>query len=327
MINFDYTKARSLDEAVRLLSQEEGARVLAGGTDLIPLMKEELVSPPTLIDISDLAGSNYIEVQSDGLHIGALTPLSAIVEHAGVAQNYGALADACRLAASPQLRNMGTIGGNLLQQTRCWYFRGPLDCWLKGGSVCFARNGENQPHSIFFTQPGASPCVSAHPSDPAAALLALGARINLRSPQGERDISVAELFALPDAAHRTFTRLPVAGVITDIIVPAPPASASSVYLKAMPRAAWSFALAGVALYMEIDGGRIGRARVALSGVAPIPMHVAAVEAMLEGRALRDLDREKLASALVQDAQPLSQNEYKIGLVRALFLEALEEVLS
>ncbi|HYP18441.1 MAG TPA: FAD binding domain-containing protein, partial [Chloroflexia bacterium] len=169
MDNFTYRRARSPQEALDALQQQDGSKLLAGGTDLVPLLKEGIWSPGSLVDITAMTGCDAIETREDGLHIGALVPLSILASHPAIQQSYTALSDACRLAATPQLRNMGTIGGNLLQQTRCWYYRGPYDCWLKGGDVCYARGGENEYHSIFATAPEESRCVSAHPSDPAAA--------------------------------------------------------------------------------------------------------------------------------------------------------------
>jgi xanthine dehydrogenase YagS FAD-binding subunit len=187
MENFGYRRVGSVEEAVKALGSVEGSRVLAGGTDLVPLMKEEVVSVDELVDISGWATARGIERREDGLHIGALARLSEIGASEIVRREYTALHEACGLAASPQLRNMGTIAGNLLQDTRCWYYRGPFDCWLKGGSICFAREGENELHALYGTGPGESKCVSAHPSDPAAALLALGARVRFRTREGEHD--------------------------------------------------------------------------------------------------------------------------------------------
>src|SRR5436305_1856953 len=185
MSDFEYIRAHSVEDALSALRDTQGAQVLAGGTDLVPLMKDELASPLALVDIGAWKDGSRIEARSDGLHIGALASLSAIASDPIVRSQYAALAEACELAASPQLRNMGTIGGNLLQQTRCWYYRGPYNCWLKGGDTCFARGGENELHSIFSTGPDQSPCVSAHPSDPAAALLAFDALVKYRTASGE----------------------------------------------------------------------------------------------------------------------------------------------
>ncbi len=325
MRNFGYIRATSPEEAVKLLAGEDtrGARLLAGGTDLVPLAKDDIVSPDLMVDISGWADGTGIERRDGSIVIGALTPLSMIAEDVTVRREYTALAEACRLAATPQLRNMGTIGGNLLQQTRCWYYRGPFDCWLKGGDTCYARQGENELHSIFST--AASPCVSAHPSDPAAALLALDARVRFITSGGEEEMDVEKLYALPEQSRRSFVRLPTDAVIMAVVLPAASPETRSTYVKAMPRASWAFALAGVAIALEIKGDTIARARVALSGVSPIPMRVRQVEEALEGQTLSGVNSEALGDILVASAQPLSHNGYKVALLRGIFSEALEGV--
>src|SRR5688500_13299642 len=167
MNNFAYIASEGVEDAVQAGS-ESRILILAGGTDLIPLIKDGIVSPDVVVDISRWRDAANIESAAGGLHIGALTPLAAITKHSEIIRSYRALADACGLAATPQLRNMSTLGGNLLQQTRCWYYRGHHNCWMKGGELCFARDGENENHAIFMTDPTESKCVSAHPSDQGA---------------------------------------------------------------------------------------------------------------------------------------------------------------
>lgn len=327
MINFSYERANSPDAALEALQRDKESRLVAGGTDLIPLMKEDIVAPAVLVDISAWKEGSRIKWLEDRLYIGGLASLSSIAVHGDIRQSYAALAEACEVAATQQLRNMGTIGGNLLQQTRCWYYRGPHDCWLKGGSVCFARGGENEYHSIFDTDPQVSTCVSAHPSDPATALLALDARIRYMTTSGASEIPIAELFALPDDERRDFTTLPHDAILTEIVLPAVSKGGRSVYVKGMARAAWSFALASIAIHLELDGARIGEARVALGGVAPIPMRSSEVESQLNGAQTGSVDSSYLAELLVKDARPLAHNGYKVALLRGLFQEALDKVLS
>ncbi|HKP54285.1 MAG TPA: FAD binding domain-containing protein [Chloroflexia bacterium] len=324
MRNFGYVRAPSPGEAIKALAGGDGdARVLAGGTDLIPLAKDDIVSPDLLVDISGWSDGTGITQGEGNLTVGALTPLSVIAEDVMVRREYSALAAACRLAATPQLRNMGTIGGNLLQQTRCWYYRGPFDCWLKGGDTCYARHGENELHSIFSTS--ASPCVSAHPSDPAAALLALDARVRFVTSRGEEEIAVEELYALPEQSRRSFVRLSTDAVITAVLLPVRSSETHSIYVKAMPRASWGFALVGVAIVLTVNGGTITKARVALSGVSPIPVRARQVEEALQGQAVSSLESEALSKMVGAGAQPLAHNGYKVALLRGLFSEALEEV--
>ncbi len=326
MNNFSYIRANSPEDAQRETSSSADVRILAGGTDLIPLIKDQILSPETVIDISGWPGAASIEETETGLLIGALTPLSSIGRHNEVRKGYKALAEACNLAASPQLRNMGTLAGNLLQQTRCWYYRGDYNCWMKGGSLCYAREGENENHAIFMMRPSESKCVSAHPSDPGAALLALDATILLLTSSGSLDMPVTEFFALPTEERRTYTNLPDGALITGIRLPKLGPGNRSSYTKAMPRASWAFALAGIALSADIDGTTIQNARVAVTGVAPIPFRVTEVERQISGSALAHLDYEALAILLVKDATPLAHNGYKVDLLGALFKQALADLL-
>lgn len=326
MDNFTYRRARTTQEALDALQQEDGSKLLAGGTDLVPLMKEGIWSPHTLVDITAMSGCDTVAAKEDGLHIGALVPLSTLAAHPTIQQSYTALSDACRLAATPQLRNMGSIGGNLLQQTRCWYYRGPYDCWLKGGEVCYARGGENEYHSIFATSPDESRCVSAHPSDPAAALLALDARVTFQTARGETELPIEELYALPEESRRSFVTLPREAVLTGIRLSSATTAGRSIYDKAMARASWAFALAGVAIYLEKQGSTIDKARIALSGVAPIPIRARKVEALLDGADPDSLDPTALAETLVESARPLAHNQYKVKLLRALFKQTLARIM-
>ena len=305
-------------EQIKLFLQNSSrARVLAGGTDLLPLLKDDIEAADTLVSILGASELQGISSDADGLTIGALTTLDEIAGHPLVKASYGALAQACRLAASPQLRNMGTIGGNLLQQTRCWYYRGPALCWLKGGETCYARSGENELHSIFLT--GQSPCVSAHPSDPAAALLALDAQVHYIDGSGPHQMPLSDLYRLPNELDRDFWTLPKDALVTAVRLGVPSSGSKSVYVKAMSRATWSFALAGVAL-------RTGdAARVALSGVAPIPYRASEAEDYLGGRGDGDIDADRLAELIVVGARPLSQNGYKVDLLQGIVRQALREL--
>jgi xanthine dehydrogenase YagS FAD-binding subunit len=297
-----------------------GRRFLAGGTDLLTLMKADIVAPSVLVDLKradDLPRG--IEESADGLTIGALTTLSEIEHDPIVQQRYPALAQAIGQAATPQLRNMATIGGNLLQRPRCWYFRSSLfHCWLKGGSECHARDGENQHHAIL----GDAPCVAVHPSDAASALLAYGASVTLRGPAGERTMSVEDLFAEPTDERRTETTLRDGEILIDVRLPAPRPGTRSVYLKAMDRKVWAFALVGVAAVIEMDGDAISEARLVLSGVAPIPWRARAAEQALAGQPATPETFARAADAALSEARPLEHNGYKVPLARSLIVRAL-----
>jgi xanthine dehydrogenase YagS FAD-binding subunit len=259
-----------------------GSIAFAGGTEVVPLLRAGLLAAETLVDVRKVVPSGI-----DGTRIGAGTTLAELAAGEDVPD---ALREACRLAASPQLRNMGTIGGNLLQATRCWYWRLRFPCWLHGGDRCHAREGLHREHAIF----GNDRCASAHPSDPAAALLALGARVRT----DRRDFPLGDLYRLPTEDDREVTTLEPSEVILELEVPPPQAST---YLKAMDRRKWAFPLVGVAAARFENGARFG-----LAGVAPIPWALGGIE---------ELD----------SATPLPGTEYKLEIARALVRRALEAV--
>jgi xanthine dehydrogenase YagS FAD-binding subunit len=324
---FEYTRAETVDEAPGLVAGEHsllnGSRFLAGGTDLLTLMKADVVRPSTLVDIKRADGlPRGIEARDGGLVLGALTTLGEIERHEGINRRYRALAEAVAQAATPQLRNMATIGGNLLQRPRCWYFRSSLfHCWLKGGTECQARDGENQHHALF----GQSPCVATHPSDPASALIALGARVRLLGRAGERTLAVEELFAEPSEERRTETVLQPDELLLDVRLPAPTDGARSTYLKAMDRKVWAFALVGMAASLRLDGDAIADARLVLSGVAPIPWRSTAAEQVLIGQRATPELAVRAAEVAISTAQPLEHNGYKIPLARNLVRRALMDL--
>ena len=315
---FAYASPRSLDDAVALLAGDGDARFLAGGTDLLTLLKGDLLEPSQLVDIKRLAElDDQIALNGDMVRIGALTTLSDLEMHPLIAEHAPALAEAAALAATPQLRNMATIGGNLLQRPRCWYFRDPeIPCWLKGGDSCPARTGENQHHAIFDL----SPCVAVHPSDPANALLAHDAVAEVRGESGSRTMPLAELFAPPTQERRTETTLRPGEIITAFTLPA--AAGRSTYLKAMDRKVWAFALVGVAARIKQDAGRIVDARVVLGGVANVPWRATAAEQVLVGQAPDPEVLAAAADAALAGAEPLAKNGYKVPLAQALIRRAL-----
>jgi xanthine dehydrogenase YagS FAD-binding subunit len=270
----------SADEATAALGN--GSVALAGGTELVPLLRDGLVTADKLVHVAEAVPRGI-----DGTTIGAGTTLAELEVDPQIPQ---ALREACSLAASPQLRSMGTIGGNLLQATRCWYWRLGFDCWLHGGERCFAKSGAHREHAIF----GNELCASAHPSDVAAALLALGATIRTT----QRELPIRELYRLPSADDRGTTTLAPDELILELEVPVPEAST---YLKAMDRRKWAFPLVGVA---AVRGG--GGIQIGLAGVAPIPW---------------TLD----AAAALDDATPLPGTAYKVEIARALVRRAVEGV--
>jgi xanthine dehydrogenase YagS FAD-binding subunit len=329
---FEYTRAATIDEAPGLVAgahtPQNGSRFLAGGTDLLTLMKADVVTPSLLVDIKRTKGvPRGIEETGDGLTLGALTTLSEIERHPLIIERYRALAEAVSLAATPQLRNMATIGGNLLQRPRCWYYRSSLfHCWLKGGTECQARDGENQHHALFGATSDTSPCVAVHPSDPAAALIALGAAIRLRGSSGERTLLVEELFAEPTDKRRTETVIQPDELVLDVSLPTPSSGARSTYLKAMDRKVWAFALVGVAASLRLERRQVTDARIVLSGVAPIPWRARDAEKVLLGQDLTPELVARAAETALEGARPLEHNGYKVPLACTLVRRALTDLV-
>ena len=320
---FSYTRPQSLAEALKALTVN-GAHVHAGGTDLLPCLRERLFEVRSVVSIGGLADLRGVrQTPSGGLRIGALTPISEVAANPIVRQRYAALAEGAAEVASPQLRNQGTIGGNICQKPRCWYYRGEFHCLRKGGATCFAAHGENQFHCIFG---GGGRCFIVHPSDTSPPLVALGAELEIAGHGGTRTSAVEGFHVLPADDVMRETWLEPGEIVTAVLLPPPPGSLRSSYRKVRARRAWDFALAGVALALEFGGdGRVRGARVVLSGAAPVPWRSEAVEEAVRGKALTGKTIAAAASAAVAGAEPLEKNAYKIPLFRGVVAEELERI--
>lgn len=320
MRSFEHLTVASLEEALAALGGDWQTRMIAGGTDLVPLMRARVIEPSRLVNLKGIADLYRLDFSDEGgLVVGALVSLDEIGSFPAIRQHYRLLAEAIDVAASPQLRNVATMAGNLCQTSRCWYYRGPFFCWLKGGDRCYAETGLNQTHAIF----GDGPCHSAHPSDPAPALIALGAELTIYSRDGSsRAIPVEQFFALPEGERRRATILKPDELVGEIRVPTPSEEARGVYLKAMPRETWAFSLASVAVQGTWDGPVAREVNIVLGGVAPIPWRVVAAESVVRDQPMSgDLARDAGEAALV-DASPLQHNGYKLQLARHLVERAL-----
>jgi xanthine dehydrogenase YagS FAD-binding subunit len=313
---FAYSNPTTLEAALGAIGPQ--ARPLAGGTDLLTLIKADLAAPERLVNVKALLPRG-IEAKPEGLEIGALATLAEIEEHRVVRDGYAALAQAVSLAASPQIRNLATVGGNLLQRPRCWYFRNArIDCWLKGGEECPARDGQNRNHAILR----GGPCYAVHPSDIVPALTAFDAAVRVVGPDGERWIELEDFMQPPTEERRTETVLAPDELVTAVRLPPHPEPTRSVYCKAMDRKIWAFALAGVACALRLSGRKIAHARIVLSGVAPVPIRAEAAERELLGREASPDRFAAAARAALQDARPLRHNGYKVPLTEALVRQAL-----
>jgi xanthine dehydrogenase YagS FAD-binding subunit len=327
---FDYTVARSLDEAIRS-GARPATRFIAGGTTLVDLMKLEVETPEHLVDLnplgdSDRALSTVTELPGGGLRIGALARMSDVAWDARVKDAYPVLSQSLLLAASGQLRNMASMAGNLLQRTRCPYFRDTATPCNKRepGSGCSALHGFNRSHAVL----GASEhCIATHPSDPAVALAALGATLHVRGAgaAGERTIAVMDLHVLPSTHPERETVLKPGEVITAIDVPALPFARRSLYLKVRDRASYAFALASAAVAVDLSGGRIREARIALGGVGTKPWRSTAAERALTGKTPSAAAFRAAANAALAGAVPRKDNAFKIELAKRTLVRALSEV--
>jgi xanthine dehydrogenase YagS FAD-binding subunit len=315
---FAYARPKGVPEALELVGG--GATVMAGGTDLLGLMKDGIAAPERIADIRDLeALQGWSRVTGKGLRIGALVPLVELETSAELARSVPILREALAPAATLQLRTMGTVGGNLLQRNRCWYFRDEAyPCWLKGGIRCFAIEGDSRLHAIV----GAAECVAVAPSDLAPALIAYDAVAALTGPRGSRTMPLADLFVAPHGRVRREHAIAPDELLVEVRVPENAMSRRGAFEKAMERKTWSFAMVSVAASAKVIGGVIKDARVVLGGVAPVPWRARDAEKLLEGRALDDAAAQAAADAALEGAEPLKDNGYKVPLARELVRRAL-----
>jgi xanthine dehydrogenase YagS FAD-binding subunit len=334
---FEYLAARNASEAVGLLlatartaavSQEPmSAEYLAGGTTLLDLMKLDVMRPRRIVDINALerAGdAGQIDVADRGLRLGALVRMSDAAEHPEIRRNYPLLSQSLLLAASSQLRNMATLGGNLLQRTRCPYFRDTTyaACNRRNpGSGCAALNGFNRQHAILGVS---DHCVAAYPGDFAQALIALDATILVLGENGTRSFPVAELHKQPETTPHIETSLAPGELITAIFVPSGAFTKRSLYLKIRDRESYEFALASAAVALEVSDGLVQEARIALGGVATVPWRAREAEAVLTGRALDEAAAREAAEAAFAQARPRAHNGFKVALGKETLVRALIE---
>lgn len=324
MKSFEYARPDSIETA-SAMAAEKGSRIKAGGTDLLGLMKEKVASPERVISIDRLDGLHGItERANGGFSIGASTTLDEIVRHRELGQRFPVLVQAAGSVASHQLRNIGTLGGNLCQRPRCWYFRRDFDCIRKGGDTCFAFDGENRFHCVT----GGGPCFIVHPSDTAVALLAMDATLLVRNGTDQKAVPVREFYVLPETDPTVETILGPGDILTAIQIPAPLPGLRSVYQKHADRAVFDFATVSVAIYADVRSDTIHSIRVALGGVAPVPWLQESVGRNLTGISVNDTAAiNRAAGKALQDTMPLEQNGYKIALARNMIADAVAALQS
>jgi xanthine dehydrogenase YagS FAD-binding subunit len=323
MIPFEYQRVDEPDAAVSAIANSQNTKFLAGGTNLVDLMKNNVERPTRLVDITRLPLGRIEELPDGGVRLGALARNSDTANHPLVRQKYPLLAQALLAGASPQLRNMATNGGNLLQRTRCYYFMDPgfAECNKRApGSGCGALEGINRIHAIL----GASKeCIATHPSDMCVALAALDASVRVRGPKGERSIAIMDFHRLPGKTPEFDTNLHPDELILSIDLPASPYAAHSHYLKIRDRASYAFALVSVAAALELDGQKVRSARIALGGVAHKPWRVQEAEKSLAGQLLSTDVIEAAAKQAVAGAKGYQYNSFKIEMARQGVIRALK----
>jgi xanthine dehydrogenase YagS FAD-binding subunit len=309
---FSYTTVIDVDAAVR--AGERGGRYIAGGTTLVDLMRETVERPDALVDISALPLAGITVTPDGGLRLGALARMADVAADSAVRDAYPVIAQALELSASPQLRNMATIGGNVMQRTRCSYFRDVSAVCNKRapGSGCAAREGYNRGHAILGTSDA---CVATHPSDLAVAFAALDARIHTRGPDGERTVPFADFVLLPGDTPDREQDLPPGELIVAVEVPPHPRPLASGYLKVRDRQSYEFALTSAAVALHVQGGVIRSAGVAAGGVGTVPWRLRAVEQHLVGRRPSDQLWTAAAERAAEGARPLAHNGFKVDLLR------------
>jgi xanthine dehydrogenase YagS FAD-binding subunit len=321
MVPFQFLRAA--DDAAAIAAGVEGARFLAGGTTLVDLMREHVEQPTALIEINRLP-HRQIESTPTGLEIGALARMADVAADRAVATRYPVIAEALLASASPQLRNMASIGGNLLQRTRCPYFRDPGTACNKRepGSGCSARLGEHRTHAIFGTS---EHCIATHASDLAVALVALDAIVHVQGADGDRHVPLAELYRVPGSTPHLEHTLRPGDLIVRVSVPAAAHTGRSHYLKVRDRASYEFALVSAAVALHVDNGVIRAARVAAGGVGTMPWRLHAVEDTLLYRPNEAAVWRAAAARAATGAQPLVQNAFKTELLQRTVLRVLEQV--
>jgi len=294
--------------------------VLAGGLDSFDWLKDRIKRPSVVVDMSQLNGLRGIKEANGGIEIGALTTLTEVVRNPIVKERFGLLAQGAELVASPQIRNQGTIGGNVSQDTRCWYYRSGWKCYRAGGNICFADTPTaiNREHAIL----GADRCVAVNPSDTAPALIALGAQMVIRNSSGERVVNAEDYFVGPDLDITHMNVLKPGDMLTAIRIPSTFAGAKFYFEKIRDRQVWDFPIVNVAAAMKVSGGKIDQIRMAVNGVAARPLRLTAVEAAVTGKPADAATGEMAGKLAIQGAVALRYNAFKIPLMRNLVKRAI-----
>jgi xanthine dehydrogenase YagS FAD-binding subunit len=321
---FELFQPASTDDALGLLDQYGAdAWVLAGGLDTWDWLKDRVKRPSVVVDLGEIESLREIRSADAGLEIGAMAPLSEVVRHSAVREQYSLLADSAALVASPQIRNQGTLGGNLSQDTRCWYYRDGWNCYRAGGNICYADTptAMNREHCVL----GASRCVAVNPSDTAPALIALDAQMVVRNGGGERVVNASDFFVGPEVDIERMTILEPGDLLTAVRLPSTWAGARFYFEKSRDRQVWDFALGSVASAAKIAGGVIEDIRVVVNGMAPTPLRLTAVEDAVRGQQVTDQTAQQAGQIAIRDVKPLAHNGYKVSLLKNLVARSIRGI--
>jgi xanthine dehydrogenase YagS FAD-binding subunit len=323
MKQFKTAEPQTLEQVTSLSPEDRTYCLMAGGTDLLGELKDEIIEPEIVVDLHSISGLSYIKKDRSGTRIGALTSLAELAENPQIQNEYPALHEAALSVATPQLRNVGTVGGNLCQRPRCWYYRdSQMRCRKKGGSRCFASNGRNKYHAIL----GGRTCYIVHPSDLAPALICLDAKVIISAPKKDKTIPLADFFTLPSVSVRRENILAPNEVVKEIILPPAKRGEKSTYIKLKERGTWDFALVSVAVKGTASGGIFNAIKIMLGGVAPVPWRLEKAESLIRGRKVRNDSVRQAALRALADAQPLAENEYKKELVATVLFRAVSSLV-
>ena len=319
MNKFKIAEPQTLEHVTSLSSEDTTYQLMAGGTDLLGEIKDGIIEPEIVVDLLSISGLSYIKKDRGGVKIGALTSLAEVAESSLIQNEYPALHEAVLSVSTPQLRNIGTVGGNLCQRPRCWYYRDPqVQCRKKGGNRCFASNGRNKYHAIL----GGRICHIIHPSDLAPALMVLDARVTISTPQKDKTVPLADFFTLPSVNVRRENILAPNELVKEIILPPVKRGEKSTYRKLKERGTWDFALVSAAVKGTVSEGIFNSIKIVLGGVAPIPWRLERAESLIRGRKVRINSVKQAARRALADAQPLKENGYKKELVEAVLSRAV-----
>ena len=317
MKTFTSAHPRDVQQAAKLAQQARaGGRKAAfagGGSDMLGMIKDRIATPDVLVHLRAIQGLDQVETAAGKVTIGGLITLGALSRNALVRSQYAVLAEAAESVATPQIRNAGTLAGNVCQRPWCWYFRNGFPCFKAGGNTCFSATGENQFHAIF----GGGPSFIVHPSDTAPALVALDAKFRIVGPNGERTLAAADFFTLPRVNAARENALAEDEILASVEIPAARAGMRSMYHKVLDREAWTHAIVSAAIVLEMDRDVCRSARIVLGGVAPIPWRVPEAERLLAGQRITSDLAAKAAGTALAGATPLAKNAYKVPLTKQI----------